>query len=140
MITTKQLIKIKTLMSRKKLLDYSEDMALSYSEGRTTHISELHYREALGLILYLEDPPETSPKGSELHTSKAKMQRKILSMAHEMGWKTPASGGKIDMSRVNNWCEQYGHRHKPLNLYTAAELPQLVTQFEQMYKKRLEAL
>ncbi|WP_145859076.1 hypothetical protein [Pedobacter suwonensis] len=67
------------------------------------------------------------------------MQRKILSMAHEKGWKLP--GGKINMAKVNGWCMKYGVPvHKPFNDYTVAELPALVTQFEKMYAKHLNAI
>lgn len=63
-----------------------------------------------------------------------KMRRRILSMAHEMGWQI--QGGKIDMQRVNGWCERYGGFKKVLNKHTYLELVKLTSGFETMLSKR----
>lgn len=122
-ITPAQIGKIKTLMSQKGLLAYSEDLATSFTDGRTPRVSQMNNTEAWLLIKHLEEGGQP--------TAKTKMQRKILSLAHEQNWKM--FDGKIDMKRVNDWCIKYGYLHKKLNDYTESELPTLVTQFEKAY-------
>lgn len=131
--TTKpQLMKVKTLMSKNGLIKFSEELAYSFSDGRTTSVSDMFSHQAWELIQHLEEDNGNQP------TPFVKMQRKILSMAHEQNWKN--FDGKINMERVNNWCVKYGYLHKPFNSYTETELPALVTQFESMYAKHLKAI
>lgn len=127
MITKAQIIKIKIQL--KQLGLDSKFMADSYSNGRTEHISQLKFSEAWEMSSYL------SEQLNEPDSPKEKMCRKIISMAHEQGWKLRS--GKINMQRVNNWCIKYGIGHKPLKDYYEYELPALVTQFENMYGKHL---
>lgn len=117
-------------MGKMKLMPYSKDLAFSFSDGRTESVSQMYSHEAWLLIKHLDDD-----SGQDA-TPLVKMQRKILSLAHEQGWKK--FDGKIDMQRVNNWSEKYGYLHKPFNDYKEAELPALVTQFEKMYIKHLK--
>lgn len=94
-----------------------------YTAGRATSTKELELSEAKRLIsdLLRADPTD-------------KMRKKILSICHELGWHTPS--GKLDWTRINRFCEKYGHAHKShLNAYTSVELVRLVTQFENMLKK-----
>lgn len=130
MITKPQIIKIKTLMGKRGLLAQSADLAYSFSDGATESVSGLKKGQALDLIKHLEKDNEPAPK--------ERMQRKIISMAHELGWRLPT--GKINMDRLNGWCQQYSYLHKPFNAYTAQELPQLVTAFEQVYGKHLKGI
>jgi hypothetical protein len=63
-----------------------------------------------------------------------KMRKKIISMAREMRWEIISEGKtKADIKRINDWCLKFGYLHKSLNQYTEAELPKLVTQFENVY-------
>lgn len=129
LINKQQIIKAKVQL--RKLGLESEEMALTYSDGRTTHISSLYSGEARELIQHL------SASLNEPETPRERMKRKILSMAHELGWKFR---GKVDLRRVNGWCEKYGYLAKPLKAYTESELPALVTQFEKMYAKELKSI
>lgn len=129
-ITTPQIIKIKTLCGKYRV--NSADLAFSYSDNRTESVSQLYINEAGELIKYLEK------LSGAPQTAKNKMQRKILSLAHEMRWEL--TNKKINMERVNQWCVQYGHLNKPFNQYTEAELPKLVYQFEQAYKDYLKGV
>lgn len=128
-ITKPQISKIKIMMNQQGLIKFSPDLALSFTDGRTAKVSQMYSHEAWLLIKHLSDEGvEPSPK--------EKMQRKILSMAHEQNWKLP--GGRINMDKVNGWCLKYGTPvKKPFNNYTVDELPALVTQFEYMYTKHL---
>jgi hypothetical protein len=135
-ITKPQIIKIKTVL-RKLGLD-SEMMALTYSEERTERISLLTFKEASALIKKLGDANNENIGG----IAKYVMPRKIISMAHELGWQLPnpenPAKPKADMKRINGWCVNYGFLHKKLNDYTKDELVPLVTQFENMYLKELK--
>ncbi|MEQ8685486.1 MAG: hypothetical protein RIE86_09340 [Imperialibacter sp.] len=67
-------------------------------------------------------------KGAPKETPEDKMKRKIISMAHTIGWELP--GGRIDMPAVDSWCKRYGQYHKPLDEHNILELPHLVSQFQ----------
>lgn len=95
-----------------------ETLVLAFSNGRCKSSKELTLQEAGALITHLK-----SLDGSH------KMRRKIISMAHELGWKIPGTK-KIDMDAINEWCKKYGFGKKELNEYTEQELPKLVTQFQ----------
>lgn len=120
------------LINRLKLdKDTKEELIYMHSDGRTTHISELSKQEAIQVIKSLTS-------GANIpETPASKMRRKILSMAHELHWET--RNGKVDLSRVNGWCVQYGGG-KSLDAYTVTELPTLVSQFESMYLKHLKGI
>jgi hypothetical protein len=97
-----------------------------YTGGRTSSSREMSVKEAEALISHLKN---TDPS----HQGADRMRKKIISMAHEMGWKKP-NGTKIDMEHVNQWCIKHGYLHKPLDEYTYEQLPTLVSQFEKAYK------
>lgn len=105
-------------------------MVQGFSSGRCISSKELLSDEANDMIKHLKslDPEEAKAE---------KMRRKIISLAHEMGWKVD---NKADMKRIDNWCMVYGHGKKRLNSYTYKELPTLVSQFESVYKYFLERL
>lgn len=107
-----------------------EETLHTYSDGRTTRISQLSITEATALIKML-----TGTGQQDKETPANKMRGKILSMGHEMFWKLPS--GKIDMPRINAFCIKSGYLHKKLNDYTESELPTLVTQFEKVYSDYL---
>lgn len=124
-----------------------------YTDGRSSSARDLRRPEILALIQSLQSQssdgaPLSSRRGAGGEVAD-KMRKRIISMAHEMGWELPlaplafgegpgvrqCSGKpKADMPRINAWCEKYGYLHKPLNSYTLQELPTLVTQFENMYQ------
>lgn len=133
-ITPSQLRAIHTLLSKQGLRDEKDSIVSSFTAGRTTHSSAMLFDEAAALIGHLKslDPED---KASD------KMRNKILSMAHEMGWRlAPREGevkGRVDMKRVDNWCLKYGHVKKRLDDYKYNELPKLVSQFDEVYKGHL---
>ncbi len=109
------------------------ELMLRYSKGRTDTTTGLYITEARQLLTDLNKllNNNTPPPGE-------KMRKNIIAMAHEMKWQLP--NGKIDMQRVNGWCAKFGYLHKKLNEYTADELPQLVTQFKNVYKSYLKGV
>lgn len=147
-ITTQQIKAIQTMISKDANMKAAkEDIVRGASKGRTSSVKELSFDEAKGLIgsLKLMQPAKVVDKTDPCH----KMRGKILSMAHELGWRQQDGKGnllldekgkpKVDYERVNNWCIQYGHAHKRLDKHTAAELTKLVWQFKQAYKDFLKA-
>lgn len=142
-ITTKQIQYIKILMRNKNLIELSEEIALQYSNNRTNKVSELSVQEGIEIIknLTASEPNNSQRKQEET------MRRKIISMAREMAWvisePSKLNGVSIlnaNMERINNWCIQYGYLKKPLNEYTFAELPKLVSQFGKLHTQYINEL
>ncbi len=147
-ITSNQIIIIQTIINKDNNLKAAkEDIIKEASSGRTSSVKELLFAEADSLIKGLK---KDSSFKKELDKSDPchKMRGKILSHAHELGWHKKDAKGvvirdkatqkpKIDFDRVNNWCIQYGFGKKRLDKYTYEELPKLVWQFQQYYKKYL---
>lgn len=106
-----------------------EELIYNHTAGRTVSIRELSKIEAEKVIKFL------TSQGRVTETPASRMRRKIISMAHELGWKVP--GGKVNMERLNEWCIKYGYLSKPLNKYRTDELTGLVTQFEKVYLDHL---
>lgn len=117
------------ILEKLNLIEERERLALQYSNGRTERTSKLYVNECSELISDLQKQADNSPD---------KMRKKILSMAHSIGWQLEVNGRLVvDMERVNNWCVKYGYLHKRLNSYTAGELVKLVSQFEEMYQSNI---
>ena len=111
-----------------------QHMILSATQGRTDSTTGLYYHEAVDLIRALERLRPTPPRdGADV------MRKKIISMCHEMGMQLPGTT-RIDMVQVNNLVQAKGYLKKPLNDYSMAELPDLVSQVEKIlrhyYKKQ----
>lgn len=106
--------------------DQKQDLVAQVSEGRETSSKNLTYNECDKLIKHLQSLV------NENHDKSNKMRRKILSICHEMKWTLP--GKKLDWQKINTWLLKYGYLHKPMNDYTAQELPSLVSQFEGLLK------
>jgi hypothetical protein len=66
-----------------------------------------------------------------------KQRKKIIALLCKVGY---TKNGVADMPRINQWCEKYGYLHKSLNSYTEKELPFLVSQAENVYKKFIKSL
>ncbi|MCX8018918.1 MAG: regulatory protein GemA [Chitinophagaceae bacterium] len=126
MITTQRNRTLHALLHATCLMSQKANLVLGISGGRTEKSSELTDTEARELCDYLR---RQLPQGSTPEKANT-MRRKIIAMAHQMGWKTP--DGRADMQRINHWCSQQWGK-KPLNGYTLHELPKLVSIFEKVY-------
>lgn len=124
--TYSQIAAIHTLLAKQGLKDDKRDIVRSFTAGRTESVKEMRNEEAAALIGHLKsmDPEEKSAD---------KMRNKILSMAHEMGWRKPGTE-RIDMDHVNGWMRSKSYLKKDLDAYRFGELPKLVSQFEEVYK------
>jgi len=127
-ISKPQLVQIQILLTKAGIKDKEDRAAviLDYTQGRTGSSRQMYAQEAMELIKKF--------KGEDPNVAKAeKMRKKIISLAHEMGWRH-AGTTSIDMAHVNDWCTKFGYLHKKLNDYKYEELPKLITQFEGVYK------
>ena len=140
MIDPQQLKQLHTLLHKQNLTHHKAEMVGGATNGRTESSKELHYNEAADLIKQLQAMQpvvQWKPKPGELQ------RRKIIAIAYNMGWEIPNPQGgkpKADIKRINEWCIKFGFGHKPLNQYTTAELPKLVSVFETVYKHYLKAI
>jgi hypothetical protein len=117
---------LKTLNGRG--IDLSKDELVSdYTNGRTKSLKEMTPYEYKQMIINLNSFVSNSDALKE-----DKMRKKILSIAHELNWTLP--NGKIDWPKLNAWLLKYGYLHKELNRYKLSELPQLVSQIQQLLK------
>lgn len=135
-ITPQQLRKISTLISQRGIdKETKAAMVIGFSNGRTESSKDLYVEEAALMIRHLE---QTDPN----YPAAEKMRRKLIYMAHTMGWQKADGNGKmrIDMQRVDEWCTTYGYGKKRLNNYSYKELPKLLSQFEAVYKKFLQSI
>jgi hypothetical protein len=120
-LNSEQLKCINTLISKLQIdKEHKVMMVQGFTGGRETSTTRLYFTEAGMMIKHLKklDPTEAAAD---------KMRKKIIGMAHEMGWET--SPGKADMKRLDDWCKKFGYKHKSLDNHTYHELPALVTQF-----------
>ena len=141
----KQDIKIiRTLISKAGMDEEDKEALVSeYTKGRSTSTKELLKVEARELIGHLKNASPSlnpSPKGRDFGDPRSqRMKRKIFAMCHEMGWHIEGTR-KLDMQRLNNWCEKSSLQHKKLDRYAYEDLPALVSQFEKVYKSYLDYL
>lgn len=110
-------------------------MVHGFSAGRCTSTKELTDAEATLMLRHLQahDPQRPAIE---------KMKGKLFYYCHEMGWTKINDAGKkvVDMQRLDNWCRQYSYLKKKLDWYRYAELPKLVSQFEQVYNHFIHSL
>lgn len=137
-ITTNQIIAIHSLLPVDVKTDKELKAALMVqytgSESKAS-TKDLTYHQAQELIRSLK-----SKSMDTKEMSSDKMRKKIISMAHDMGWQyVHPTYGKLcaDMKAINQWCIKYGYLHKPLDKYAYEELPTLVSQFETLYAQRM---
>jgi hypothetical protein len=132
MPTVSRIKAIHTLLHLRGLMDEKQNIIRTFSDNRTDSSRAITDHEADELITYLQKLDKKSEEDD-------KMRKKILSMAHEMSWRI-AGTGRIDMARVDLWCITYGKFHRRLDQHSHNQLPELVSQFEFMYKRFLNAL
>lgn len=118
------------LLASRGLLDGRAQLALQFSNWRTDKTSALFIEECEALIRALE--------GSQQRVSCNRMRRKMIHMAHLLGWKD--EDGNCDMQRLDSWCIAYGVYHKPLMAHSYMELSALLSQFSLAFDSYLKAL
>jgi hypothetical protein len=130
--TTRQLQAIHAILHSRSLLHQKANIIEGASNGRCTSSKDLTFEEAGFLIASFGAPVKADKPGQA-------MINKIFAIAHEMGWipviQEVQPDGKVkqrkDYSHLHAWILKYGYAKKPLNKYQYAEMPKLLTQFEQ---------
>lgn len=139
--TKEQVIAINVIFQKRGMMDEKANIIDSFTNGRTTHSNQLYFNEAHTMLQSLNaDKP--------LQQGLNKMARKLIAMAHEVGYVKKASvvtgAGEIveknDYTRLNDWMLKYGYLHKPLKDYTYEELPKLLTQYTEVYKSIMSSI
>lgn len=119
------------LLTATGLVGQKESLVLSATKGRSQSRKDLSDFEARGLINFLQQEKNKMPDAAN------KMRRKIISLAYEMHW-AKAGDWKAAVKSIDTFClSPKGLFKKELQKHSYAELVQVVTQFEMMYKKYL---
>lgn len=132
--TNQQSKQLFALLHKLDLSDVREDLALDYSNQRTDRTSKLTESECQKLIsdlskqVYVEREKEAE--------AVIKMRRRFLAICHELKWKV--TDNKLDYNRINNWLLKYSYLKKPINEYKEKELPNLITQIDNVLKAKLK--
>lgn len=143
-ISPAQVKAVNVILRVRGLMEDKEVIISSFTDGRTAHISEMKMHEARQLLIAYNKPEKSN------HL----MLRKIIAMAHELGWikqqtvvtnlskelkpqtvePMSVTNSKIetkkDYSALYGWVLKYGYLKKDLRKYSYNELPKLVSQLE----------
>ena len=120
------------LLNETGLVEEKKDLVRDYSRIGSESSKDLLIGEANSLIQHLESLVLAK------HDPADAMRKKMIMYAHKMRWQLP--NGRVDMKRLDGWCQHYGKFSKKLNNHTRLELTQLLTQFEQVYNSFLTGL
>lgn len=103
---------------------------LERTKHRTNEASRMHSEEAALFIAWLQ----------ERDASMNQMRRKIISYAHQLGWKDARDpkGLKADYGRIDRWMTTYSAAKKQLGRQNAGELKASLDQFESMWRKEMK--
>lgn len=124
-----------TLLSATGLMPQKASLVSAFSNGRSESSKDLSFDEAKDMIDFLQDQ-----RKSVVGEAANKMRRKVISLAYEMRW---AKSGQwaTALLAIDNFCKgEHGIYKKELQMHTYKELVMVVTQFESMYKKYLNAI
>lgn len=113
------------LMRQTKTISDKAVWVRKHSINRVEHIKEMFESDAINLRNALTE------ENAQMNT----MRRKVIAMAHQIGWKHPDGSGKIDMHRIEDWMMKY--RHKGMNAQSKKELSDSITQFENMFRNQI---
>lgn len=133
------------LLNKKQMMEQRHQLFRSYSKGRTDDSRELSELEVDELIRFLEVYSVGGMQSGHKNNFEKgdKMRKRILSLCYEYGWTYYSNAKKrnvADYNKLNKWMLKSSYLHKPLNQYAYAELPKLVTQFENVVKTFLNAI
>lgn len=102
-----------------------EGIVLSWTKGRTGHLSELSDVELSELVLWCQQ---------EMNRQFRPMRAKIVAKLCELGY---TADGKPDYHRINQWCETYTAAKKPLLKQSYVELQATTNTVVNFYKKEI---
>jgi hypothetical protein len=137
MIVTTQMRYIHVMLNKLGRTGTKGDYVIAVTGGREWSCKELTFDEANTLISTLEAEVKEMERRKANDSPENKMRRKLIGCMREAGYNI---GGRADINLINEWVLKYGYLHKPLNKYTSAELPTLVSQAEEVKKSFLKAV
>ena len=118
--------------------EIKQDLVYQFTNSRETRSSLMTDHECQRLINHLNALKKQKEASSQArneafknNTPENKMRRKIMSICHEMKW---TKDGKLDWTRINEFLLNRSYLKKGLDKYTKAELPKLITQFENILR------
>jgi hypothetical protein len=143
-INNQQIIKFNALLRNLGLEDDDKrGIIASFTNGRTSKTKEMLYVEAKAMLQHLSAlaPYVQSEESAaaRVREKENKMRKKVIAIAYQLGWTTPQ--GKCDYARLDRFiaARPVTPGATSLNQYTAADLPKLINQFEELLKKYLNA-
>jgi GTP-sensing pleiotropic transcriptional regulator CodY len=130
--TVPQIKKIHITLRQLDLTDFKEDYALTFSDNRTTHISELYVHEARQLIMMLCDTEK-----SDFEKSK-RIVSNIWKLASEIGMIYGATEEDflINKAILNKFGRERTAVKKNISQMDYSELKQVQRQFESIARKK----
>ncbi len=115
--------------------EFRASLCFEVSGGTATSLSDLSDAELVELNQHLRGFNSGKAVNFEEMSFK-RMQKKFFSICYDLNWTVP--GGKLNYQTINEWLLKFGYLHKEFNKYTAKELPQLITQLENIQRKDYE--
>jgi methyl coenzyme M reductase subunit D len=123
--------------------EQKEELVYSYTLGRTVESKMMYYIEMQQLINALTSRVKSVDNKVKVTVDACdKMRKKILSLCYEMQWTIFDTSKKrtvVDYVRLNEFLLKSGTVKKLLNELDYDELQQVVSQFELMNLKRIQA-
>ena len=115
-----------TLIQNNGLREHKEDMVLQYTDGRTSHVSDMTQEEFTALIKVLK---ESDPAD--------RMRKKIWAIAYDLKWIYPgdATEMKMNAAKLNAFFRTRGVVKKELFKMSKVELTKAVSQMENIKRK-----
>lgn len=111
--------------------DGKADIVRRFTDQRESSSAKMYYNEMAQAILFLVRTT-SSTRDSKVY----RMQMKVLSLAHEIGWETPA--GKVDSKHLDEWFVKYTPGHHKFNDCNAAELQAAITILEKISTEKFK--
>ncbi len=132
--TNSQNKRLYALLNRLNLTEMKANLALQYSDNRTSETSQLTISECKNLIAYLESQTGTTQKKEEVGKNMIKIKRgKCLHLAIAAGMKKENTK-EVDYTKFNAFMLNTSVCKKKLTDYDLHELDSLITQLEQIVK------
>lgn len=143
-ITTDQIKKIHAILPAiyKENKELKESLVYQFTEteGKTS-TKDLSIYQAEELIHFLQTGKVKDYSYFAKFDLSNKQHMYIFSLCHQIGWESFSEKYNklvVDMAALGSWLFKYGYLHKPMIEYTSAQLPKLVTQFENLVRSKVK--
>ncbi len=133
-IKTKLIKTFYTLLHKTGLKQYKENIVLGFTEGKTTHISDLTPKDIKKLCSIIRKHNLPTNTNAE---RKTRLIRKIYALFRNAGYIYGSSeaDNKMNTAKINAFLKEKGTIKKPLYKQSIHELIKTIRQFEAIYKK-----